>query len=292
MPPDQRPRGSRRAQDERFRARPPSTRERAPHDRAGRRLAFPRLRMVGTAHAGARFRQAGRPPAGDRARRAHRPGADGRLHEPRGVAAHARDRQGHLLEHLAQRPLGEGRELRARAARARAAGRLRRRRRAPARRAGGWRRLPRGLRELLLPSRRGRGLARGRTPARAAAGGMNVLQLGIPKGSLEEATVELFRRSGWKIKIDTRSYFPSIDDPGLRCLLVRAQEMARYVASGTLDAGITGRDWVLEDQADVVVAQELVYSKTSLRPTRWVLVVGGDSPVRKPEARRGSGTPP
>src|SRR5437899_2050681 len=97
---------------------------------------------------------------------------------------------------------------------------------------------------------------------------MNVLQLGIPKGSLEEATIELFRRSGWKIKTDARSYFPSIDDPGLRCLLVRAQEMARYVASGTLDAGITGRDWVLEDEADVVVAQELVDSKTSLRPTR------------------------
>src|SRR2546421_11138256 len=116
---------------------------------------------------------------------------------------------------------------------------------------------------------------------------MNVLQLGIPKGSLEEATIELFRRSGWKIKTDARSYFPSIDDPALRCLLVRAQEMARYVASGTLDAGITGRDWVLEDEADVVVAQELVYSKTSLRPTRWVLVVGGDSPVRKPEDLRG-----
>ena len=116
---------------------------------------------------------------------------------------------------------------------------------------------------------------------------MNVLQLGIPKGSLEEATIELFRRSGWKIKTDARSYFPSIDDPALRCLLVRAQEMARYVASGTLDVGITGRDWVLEDEADVVVAQELVYSKTSLRPTRWVLVVGGDSPVRKPEDLRG-----
>src|SRR5207245_1281478 len=240
-----------------------------------------------TAHAGARFRQAGRPAAGDRAGRANRPGADGRLHEPRGVAEHARDRQGHLLEHLAQRPLGEGRDLRARAARARAAGRLRRRRRAPARRAGGWRRLPRGLRELLLPPRRGRGLARDRTPARAAVGGMNVLQLGIPKGSLEAATIELFRRSGWKITTGSRSYFPSIDDPALRCLLVRAQEMARYVESGTLDAGITGRDWVLEYDADVVVAEELVYSKASLRPTRWVLVVARDSPVQRPEDLRG-----
>ena len=116
---------------------------------------------------------------------------------------------------------------------------------------------------------------------------MNVLQLGIPKGSLEAATIELFRRSGWKVAVDTRSYFPSVDDPGLRCLLVRAQEMARYVESGTLDAGITGRDWVLEHAADVVVAQELVYSKTSLRPTRWVLVVSRDSRVQKPEDLRG-----
>ena len=116
---------------------------------------------------------------------------------------------------------------------------------------------------------------------------MNVLQLGIPKGSLEAATIELFRRSGWKVSADARSYFPSIDDPALRCLLVRAQEMARYVESGTLDAGITGRDWVLEHASDVVVAQELVYSKTSLRPTRWVLVVSRDSKVQKPEDLRG-----
>jgi len=116
---------------------------------------------------------------------------------------------------------------------------------------------------------------------------MNVLQLGIPKGSLEAATIELFRRSGWKIQADGRSYFPAVDDAGLRCLLVRAQEMARYVENGTLDAGITGRDWVLEHGADVVVAQELVYSKTSLRPTRWVLVVGRDSPVQRPEDLHG-----
>jgi ATP phosphoribosyltransferase len=117
---------------------------------------------------------------------------------------------------------------------------------------------------------------------------MNVLQLGIPKGSLEASTVELVRRSGWKLGVDARSYFPSVDDPALRCLLVRAQEMARYVEGGTLDAGITGRDWVLEYDADVVVAQELVYSKTSLRPTRWVLVVGHDSKVQKPEDLRGA----
>jgi len=116
---------------------------------------------------------------------------------------------------------------------------------------------------------------------------MSVLRLGIPKGSLQDATIELFRRSGWKIGVGERSYFPSIDDAGIRCLLVRAQEMARYVGNGTLDAGITGRDWVLEHGADVVVAQELVYSKTSLRPTRWVLVVGPDSTVTKPEDLRG-----
>lgn len=116
----------------------------------------------------------------------------------------------------------------------------------------------------------------------------NVLQLGIPKGSLQDSTIELFRRSGWKIGVNDRSYFPSVDDPALRCLLVRAQEMARYVESGVLDAGITGRDWVQEYDAKVVVAQELVYAKTSLRPTRWVLVVGRDSPVQKPEDLRGA----
>src|SRR5262245_29672565 len=115
---------------------------------------------------------------------------------------------------------------------------------------------------------------------------MRLLHLGIPKGSLEAATIELFRRSGWKITTGSRSYFPSVDDPELRCLLVRAQEMARYVESGTLDAGITGRDWVLEYDAQVEVTQELVYSKASLRPTRWVLVVPHDSPVQHPEDLR------
>jgi ATP phosphoribosyltransferase len=114
-----------------------------------------------------------------------------------------------------------------------------------------------------------------------------ILQLGIPKGSLQDATIELFRRSGWKISVNERSYFPRVDDPGIRCLLVRAQEMARYVESGVLDAGITGRDWVFEYDAKVHVAQELVYSKASLRPTRWVLVVAGDSPVKKPEDLQG-----
>jgi ATP phosphoribosyltransferase len=116
---------------------------------------------------------------------------------------------------------------------------------------------------------------------------MSVLRLGIPKGSLEEATVELFRKSGWRIKAGDRSYFPSVDDPALRCNLIRAQEMARYVASGTLDAGITGHDWILESGADVAVIRDLVYSKATLRPTRWVLVVPERSPVQVAEDLRG-----
>jgi ATP phosphoribosyltransferase len=116
---------------------------------------------------------------------------------------------------------------------------------------------------------------------------MSILKLGIPKGSLEAATIELFRKSGWKITTNARSYFPSIDDPEITCSLVRAQEMARYVAGGNLDAGITGRDWILENGSEVEVACDLVYSKTSLRPTRWVLAVPGNSPVQRPEDLQG-----
>jgi ATP phosphoribosyltransferase len=111
----------------------------------------------------------------------------------------------------------------------------------------------------------------------------NVLRFGIPKGSLEDATIELFRKSGWRISRGSRSYFPEVDDASLRCNLIRAQEMARYVAAGTLDAGITGRDWILESGADVAVIRDLIYSKATLRPTRWVLVVPESSPVRRPE---------
>lgn len=116
---------------------------------------------------------------------------------------------------------------------------------------------------------------------------MDVLRLGIPKGSLQEATVGLFRKAGWKISVSERSYFPTIDDSGIRCSLVRAQEMARYVEDGTLDAGITGKDWILENDSDVVSVCDLVYSKASFRPTRWVLVVPEDSPVSRPEDLRG-----
>ena len=116
---------------------------------------------------------------------------------------------------------------------------------------------------------------------------MSVLKLGIPKGSLQDATIELFRKAGWRIGVSERSYFPTIDDPGIRCSLVRAQEMARYVEDGALDAGLTGRDWILENDSRVEVICDLVYSKASFRPTRWVLVVPEDSPVRAPEDLRG-----
>lgn len=105
------------------------------------------------------------------------------------------------------------------------------------------------------------------------------LTFGIPKGSLEKATIELFRRSGWKIDGGSRSYFPSVDDDQLRCVLARPQEMSRYVEGGSLDAGITGKDWTLENESDIHVVADFVYSKASMRPTRWVVVVNGDSPV-------------
>jgi len=116
---------------------------------------------------------------------------------------------------------------------------------------------------------------------------MSILKLGIPKGSLQDATVELFRKAGWKISVSDRSYFPSIDDPAIRCSLVRAQEMARYVEDGTLDAGLTGKDWILENDSQVEVVSDLIYAKASFRPTRWVLVVPQDSPVHSPEDLRG-----
>jgi ATP phosphoribosyltransferase len=116
---------------------------------------------------------------------------------------------------------------------------------------------------------------------------VKLLKLGIPKGSLEKATIELFRRSGWKITMDSRSYFPAIDDPEIRCTLVRAQEMSRFVEMGTLDVGLTGKDWVLENESDVVVAQDLVYSKATQQPARWVLVVTEASPVKRVEDLKG-----
>lgn len=116
---------------------------------------------------------------------------------------------------------------------------------------------------------------------------MKKLKLGIPKGSLETATIELFRKSGWNIVTSSRSYFPQIDDQELSCSLVRAQEMPRFVENGTLDLGLTGKDWILENGSSVVVVDDLVYSKATARPARWVLVVKEDSPIQRLEDLEG-----
>src|SRR5512137_2164166 len=111
----------------------------------------------------------------------------------------------------------------------------------------------------------------------------NILNFGIPKGSLEIATVDLFKKAGWQISISSRSYFPGVDDSEMNCKLIRPQEMAKYVERETIYAGIAGRDWVRENDSDVVEVCEMVYSKVSRRPARWVLVVTQDSKVQKPE---------
>lgn len=116
---------------------------------------------------------------------------------------------------------------------------------------------------------------------------MGLLKLGIPKGSLQEATVDLLARAGWKITLSSRSYVPAIDDPEIDCLLVRAQEMARYVESGALDAGITGHDWVEETRADVLELAELVYAKQRLARVKWVLAVPENSPIQGPHDLEG-----
>ena len=110
-----------------------------------------------------------------------------------------------------------------------------------------------------------------------------LLKLGIPKGSLEESTLALFAKSGWKISMRARNYFPQVNDEELSVRLCRPQEMPRYINDGVLDAGLTGKDWVMENNADVHVVADLVYSKASNRPARWVLAVAGDSPYQKPE---------
>ncbi len=110
---------------------------------------------------------------------------------------------------------------------------------------------------------------------------MEKLKIGLPKGSLEKATIELFRKSGWNISTSSRSYFPRIDDDMISCSLVRAQEMPTFVENGTLDLGLTGKDWILENNSDVVVVQDLIYSKVSAKPAKWVLVVNDDSPVKE-----------
>ena len=108
---------------------------------------------------------------------------------------------------------------------------------------------------------------------------MKKLKFGIPKGSLQQATLNLFGKSGWKININDRSYFPDINDDTIECNICRAQEMSRYVENGTIDAGLTGRDWIEENESDVAVVDDLIYSKTSQKPARWVLAVPTDSNI-------------
>jgi ATP phosphoribosyltransferase len=116
---------------------------------------------------------------------------------------------------------------------------------------------------------------------------MKKLKFGIPKGSLEKATVSLFEKSGWKINMNERNYFPDINDETIEIALCRAQEMSRYVENGTLDAGLTGKDWIEENQSDVLIVDELIYSKVSQNPARWVLAVPGDSKIKKLEDIKG-----
>lgn len=116
---------------------------------------------------------------------------------------------------------------------------------------------------------------------------MSKLKIGIPKGSLENSTIDLFKRAGWRITYDSRSYFPDIDDEELSCTLVRAQEMSRYVENGTIDLGLTGYDWIVENASDVVFVQDLIYSKNSTHQARWVLVVREDSALRSLEDMEG-----
>ena len=111
---------------------------------------------------------------------------------------------------------------------------------------------------------------------------MKTLKFGIPKGSLQQATINLFEKSGWKISVnDGRNYYPDINDDAIECTICRAQEMSRYVENGTIDAGLTGKDWIEENDSDVVVVDDLLYSKVSQKPARWVLAVPSDSPIKE-----------
>jgi ATP phosphoribosyltransferase len=116
---------------------------------------------------------------------------------------------------------------------------------------------------------------------------MSVLKLGLPKGSLQESSLQLFRRAGYEINVSSRSYFPSIDDDEIECMLIRAQEMARYVEDGILDAGLTGKDWILENQANVIEVADLVYAKQTFGKVRWVLAVPEKSPFRSVQDLQG-----
>jgi ATP phosphoribosyltransferase len=116
---------------------------------------------------------------------------------------------------------------------------------------------------------------------------MSLIRLGIPKGSLQQSTIDLFRDAGWTITMSSRSYFPSIDDADIECALVRAQEISRYVESGLFDVALTGKDWILENSSDVVEVEDLIYSKATYRPAKWVLAVDEKSDIRTVEDLQG-----
>ncbi len=107
-----------------------------------------------------------------------------------------------------------------------------------------------------------------------------ILKIGLPKGSLQESTLKLFRKAGYHVSVSSRSYYPSIDDPEIEAMLIRAQEMAGYVENGVLDCGLTGKDWILEQNADVHEVAELIYAKEGLRPVKWVIAVPNDSKIK------------
>ncbi len=113
------------------------------------------------------------------------------------------------------------------------------------------------------------------------------LKLGLPKGSLQESTISIFEKAGYRIRVDERSYFPSIDDPEIECMLIRAQEMARYVQDGVIDCGITGKDWIMENGAKVIEMADLVYSKRGMRPVKWVLAAPVSSKIKSVKDLRG-----
>ncbi len=109
---------------------------------------------------------------------------------------------------------------------------------------------------------------------------MNELKVGLPKGSLEKPTIELFAKAGWHFKLTSRNYFPEVNDPEMACSICRPQEMSRYIENEVLDCGITGKDWILENESDIVVVADMIYSKVSRKPTRWIIAVPGDSSVQ------------
>ena len=229
------------------------------------------------------FDKAGGLVSGDRPGCRHRRSADDRLDEPRGVRRDGAHRPGRLLQPQPQQALAQGRGERPRAGGARRSSSTATPTRSCSRsnQIGGAA-CHEGYKSCFFRQRRGRtgskvdrraGVRSEGRSTRNDVQDATIAQTGIPAGSLQEATAELFRKAGYKITFASRSYYPAIDDPEIHCTLIRAQEMPRYVEDGSLDCGLTGHDWILENDAKVVELAELVFSKVSRRPVRWVLAV-------------------